>query len=248
MERPYKCSLCHAEFACAEGLTKHQRTHTGEMCGFLVWINLLSVFLSMQKHMFVSGSACYLFWASWPTLFALAQYGWFVWSVLLSDWKTSLKIFGFHKFTLKSMINSQNNAIKCLTSGAGWILFWSVAHSHMFNQCHLWSAGTLCPSEVFSIYYNIASNAVSCLFSGEKPYPCTYPNCKKAFKTSGDRVHHMRTHQKRPYECKYPDCGKKYTDPSSLRKHMRCSNHNTTGEWPSGGGERIGLSIDVSTC
>ena len=69
------------------------------------------------------------------------------------------------------------------------------------------------------------------IFSGDKPYPCTYEGCNKAFKNSGDRYKHVQTHKtKYPYPCKFQNCTKKYTDPGSLRKHVR-KIHNFKGMW-----------------
>lgn len=80
--------------------------------------------------------------------------------------------------------------------------------------------------------------------TGEKPYLCQYPTCRKTFSNSSDRAKHQRTHidtvslyrnflvKKRlidcsypyiqkPYACQVPGCLKRYTDPSSLRKHVK---------------------------
>ena len=58
--------------------------------------------------------------------------------------------------------------------------------------------------------------------TGERPYVCQHPGCKKAFSNSSDRAKHQRTHlDSKPYACPSPGCGKKYTDPSSLRKHSK---------------------------
>ena len=60
------------------------------------------------------------------------------------------------------------------------------------------------------------------IFSGEKPYTCTYEGCGKSFANSSDRFKHKRTHaEKKPYRCPIFGCDKSYTDPSSLRKHKK---------------------------
>ncbi|CAF3612259.1 unnamed protein product [Rotaria sp. Silwood1] len=58
--------------------------------------------------------------------------------------------------------------------------------------------------------------------SGEKPKPCEYADCSKAFSNSLDRTKYIkRTHlNKKTYKCQIRGCRKSYTDSSSLRKHV----------------------------
>ncbi|XP_069465994.1 uncharacterized protein [Ambystoma mexicanum] len=55
--------------------------------------------------------------------------------------------------------------------------------------------------------------------TGEKPFKCEFKDCTKQFGNSSDRKKHMHVHT-----CDKPYickvCGKSYTHPSSLRKHM----------------------------
>ncbi|CAF3607886.1 unnamed protein product [Rotaria sp. Silwood1] len=57
---------------------------------------------------------------------------------------------------------------------------------------------------------------------GEKPKPCEYADCSKAFSNSLDRTKYIkRTHlNKKTYKCQIRGCRKSYTDSSSLRKHV----------------------------
>ncbi|VEL18110.1 unnamed protein product [Protopolystoma xenopodis] len=69
--------------------------------------------------------------------------------------------------------------------------------------------------------------------TGEKPYQCEIPGCKKAFSNASDRAKHQnRTHSnEKPYVCKVDGCSKRYTDPSSLRKHVKTV-HGAEIPWP----------------
>ncbi|KAI9290773.1 hypothetical protein K502DRAFT_326571 [Neoconidiobolus thromboides FSU 785] len=57
--------------------------------------------------------------------------------------------------------------------------------------------------------------------TGEKPFICKFPNCKKAFSRPDSLATHIKTHSDiRPYICPLPDCGRAYYHSRSLRKHL----------------------------
>ncbi|KAH9519437.1 hypothetical protein Btru_002625 [Bulinus truncatus] len=64
---------------------------------------------------------------------------------------------------------------------------------------------------------------------GEFPFPCTYPECEKAFKSKYDLKCHNRLHTgERPYKCPEPGCGMAFRIPCQFTMHKR----SHTGERP----------------
>ena len=56
--------------------------------------------------------------------------------------------------------------------------------------------------------------------SGERPYRCSVPGCKKLFATSTELKTHMVVHSgRKPHEC--PICGEGFADSSNLSKHKK---------------------------
>ncbi|KAK6999781.1 zinc finger protein 665 [Biomphalaria glabrata] len=64
---------------------------------------------------------------------------------------------------------------------------------------------------------------------GNFPFPCTYPECEKAFKNKYDLKCHNRLHTgEKPYKCKEPGCGMAFRIPCQFTMHKR----SHTGERP----------------
>lgn len=58
--------------------------------------------------------------------------------------------------------------------------------------------------------------------SGEKPYPCTNPDCKKSFSRLENLKIHVRSHTgEKPYKCSYDTCSKSFTNSSDRIKHHK---------------------------
>ncbi|CAL1542174.1 unnamed protein product [Lymnaea stagnalis] len=64
---------------------------------------------------------------------------------------------------------------------------------------------------------------------GDFPFPCTYPECGKAFKSKYDLKCHDRLHTgEKPYKCPEPGCGMAFRIPCQFTMHKR----SHTGERP----------------
>lgn len=60
------------------------------------------------------------------------------------------------------------------------------------------------------------------IHTGERPYPCDFPNCGKSFIQRSALTVHSRVHSgDRPHVCETPGCGKSFSDSSSLARHRR---------------------------
>ena len=58
--------------------------------------------------------------------------------------------------------------------------------------------------------------------TGEKPFECTYPQCRKRFTTQGNFKSHINLHKgKKEFVCTFKDCNKKYALESRLNIHIR---------------------------
>ena len=57
--------------------------------------------------------------------------------------------------------------------------------------------------------------------TGEKPFPCSYPNCNKVFARSENLKIHIRTHTgEKPFVCEFPGCDRRFANSSDRRKHI----------------------------
>ncbi|NWY08264.1 KLF9 factor, partial [Nothoprocta ornata] len=60
----------------------------------------------------------------------------------------------------------------------------------------------------------------SFLPSGERPFPCTWPDCLKKFSRSDELTRHYRTHTgEKQFRC--PLCEKRFMRSDHLMKHAR---------------------------
>ena len=65
--------------------------------------------------------------------------------------------------------------------------------------------------------------------TGQRPYRCTHPKCKKSFSTGYSLKAHLRTHTgEKPYKCPNETCDKSFKTSGDLLKHVRTH----TGERP----------------
>ncbi|KOX69799.1 Zinc finger protein 76 [Melipona quadrifasciata] len=79
-------------------------------------------------------------------------------------------------------------------------------------------------------YYHVALNQVhERSHTGQRPYRCTHPKCKKSFSTGYSLKAHLRTHTgEKPYKCPNETCDKSFKTSGDLLKHVRTH----TGERP----------------
>ena len=57
--------------------------------------------------------------------------------------------------------------------------------------------------------------------TGERPFVCTYPGCKKVFARTENLKIHIRTHTgEKPFLCEYPGCSRRFANSSDRRKHI----------------------------
>lgn len=57
-------------------------------------------------------------------------------------------------------------------------------------------------------------------FSGEKPFKCVWPDCKRSFARSDELARHKRSHTgERKFEC--PLCSRKFMRSDHLTKHAK---------------------------
>ena len=59
----------------------------------------------------------------------------------------------------------------------------------------------------------------------QRPFPCNYPGCKRAFK----RFEHLKRHNKmhtgeKPFVCKFPGCGRMFSRSDNLNAHYKTHN------------------------
>ncbi|KAI8885732.1 hypothetical protein K501DRAFT_215177 [Backusella circina FSU 941] len=65
--------------------------------------------------------------------------------------------------------------------------------------------------------------------TGERPFICTIPGCKKTFSRPDSLGTHVKTHSNiRPYLCTLPGCQKAYFHSRSLRKHIKSTHMMTS--------------------
>lgn len=58
--------------------------------------------------------------------------------------------------------------------------------------------------------------------SGERPFPCSYENCKKSFSRLENLKIHRRSHTgEKPYHCSHDGCNKSFTNSSDRIKHHK---------------------------
>ena len=72
---------------------------------------------------------------------------------------------------------------------------------------------------------------ISRVHNKDRPYPCTWPDCTKAFPSKRHLDNHRRTHTgERAYPCTWPGCTKAFAQQSHLTAHLRAHVH--TGDKP----------------
>jgi hypothetical protein len=68
---------------------------------------------------------------------------------------------------------------------------------------------------------NLATH-IRFIHTGEKPFACSYGECKKNFSTSGNLVNHIRIHTgEKPYICVHDGCKASFAQSSDLNGHAR---------------------------
>merc|ERR1719361_2814214 len=56
--------------------------------------------------------------------------------------------------------------------------------------------------------------------TGEKPFPCPFPNCGKVFARSENLKIHKRTHTgEKPFKCEFDGCDRRFANSSDRKKH-----------------------------
>lgn len=66
----------------------------------------------------------------------------------------------------------------------------------------------------------VANVSVTLSVAGERPFPCTWPDCSKKFARSDELARHYRTHTgEKKFEC--PLCDKRFMRSDHLMKHAR---------------------------
>ncbi|KAJ1145369.1 hypothetical protein NDU88_011658 [Pleurodeles waltl] len=57
--------------------------------------------------------------------------------------------------------------------------------------------------------------------TGEKPFHCLFPGCRKVFARQENLKIHKRTHTgEKPFKCDFTDCGRQFANSSDRKKHM----------------------------
>ncbi|KAG9352168.1 hypothetical protein JZ751_020581 [Albula glossodonta] len=83
--------------------------------------------------------------------------------------------------------------------------------------------------------------------NGERPFPCTWPDCNKKFARSDELARHYRTHTgEKKFGC--PLCDKRFMRSDHLTKHARRHSDFQPGmlKRPHGAGTRTGSLSDYS--
>ena len=59
------------------------------------------------------------------------------------------------------------------------------------------------------------------IHTGEKPFMCNQPGCRKSFARAENLKIHVRTHTgERPFACEFKGCDKRFANSSDRRKHI----------------------------
>ncbi|XP_078498312.1 uncharacterized protein LOC144754422 isoform X2 [Lissotriton helveticus] len=59
------------------------------------------------------------------------------------------------------------------------------------------------------------------IHTGEKPFHCLFPGCRKVFARQENLKIHKRTHTgEKPFKCNFTDCGRQFANSSDRKKHM----------------------------
>ncbi|KAF7654620.1 hypothetical protein LDENG_00067140 [Lucifuga dentata] len=76
------------------------------------------------------------------------------------------------------------------------------------------------PSRSCYLLVSILTALYSLCFAGERPFPCTWPDCSKKFARSDELARHYRTHTgEKKFGC--PLCDKRFMRSDHLMKHAR---------------------------
>ena len=79
-----------------------------------------------------------------------------------------------------------------------------------------------CPYCAHSTDYKGNLKAHIRIHTGEKPFACSYGDCRKRFTSRGAQQLHVRTHTgEKPFVCHFGDCKGRFASKSSLNDHIR---------------------------
>ena len=87
----------------------------------------------------------------------------------------------------------------------------NTSHICLWHDCHR-------GGKPFKAKYKLINHIR--VHTGERPFPCPFPNCGKTFARSENLKIHKRTHTgEKPFICEFPGCNRRFANSSDRKKH-----------------------------